>query len=111
MNLFKGIFQCLLKWNDGYLSQNGKFQDLFLSLSTGTPRLTRFFGPEKNRVKGKPRYRRSILLLKPGNMKAQSPLFSEIQTLFLGFFIYLIHPFKEGIMTTFFSIKNQCGVK
>ena len=35
--------------------------------STGTPPLTRFFGPGKNRVKGKPRYRRSILVLKPQN--------------------------------------------
>ena len=34
---------------------------------TGTPPLTRFFGPGKNRVKGKPRYRRSILVLKPQN--------------------------------------------
>ena len=34
---------------------------------TGTPPLTRFFGPGKNRVKGKPRYRRSILVLKPKN--------------------------------------------
>ena len=33
--------------------------------STGTPPLTRFFGPGKKRVKGKPRYRRSILVLKP----------------------------------------------
>ena len=31
--------------------------------STGTPPLTRFFGPGKNSVKGKPRYRRSILVL------------------------------------------------
>jgi hypothetical protein len=35
--------------------------------NTGTPPLTRFFGPWKNRVKGKPRYRRSILVLKPKN--------------------------------------------
>ena len=35
--------------------------------STGPPPLTRFFGPGKNRVKGKPRYRRSILVLKPQN--------------------------------------------
>ena len=34
---------------------------------TGTPPLTRFFGPQKNRVKGKPRYRRSILILKHQN--------------------------------------------
>ena len=46
---------------------------------TGTPPLTRFFGPGKNRVKGKPSYRRSILVLKPqtGNMTAQSPLFEQ----------------------------------
>ena len=36
-----------------------------LSKYIGTPPLTRFFGPRKNRVKGKPRYRRSILVLKP----------------------------------------------
>ena len=35
--------------------------------STGTPPLMRFFGPGKNRVKGKPRYRRSNLVLKPKN--------------------------------------------
>ena len=29
-------------------------------ICTGTPPLTRFFGPGKNRVKGKPCYRRSI---------------------------------------------------
>ena len=34
---------------------------------TGTPPLTRFFEPGKNRVKGKPCYRRSILVLKPQN--------------------------------------------
>ena len=34
---------------------------------TGSPPLTRFFGPEKNRVKGKPCYRRSIFVLKQGN--------------------------------------------
>jgi hypothetical protein len=35
--------------------------------NTGTPPLTRFLGPWKNCVKGKPRYRRSILVLKPKN--------------------------------------------
>ena len=35
--------------------------------STGTPPLTRFFGPDKNHVKGKQRYRRSILVLKSQN--------------------------------------------
>ena len=34
---------------------------------TGTSFLTRVFGPDKNRVKGKPRYRRGILVLKPPN--------------------------------------------
>ena len=36
---------------------------LLFSFSTGTPPLTRFFGPWKNCVKGKPRCRRSILIL------------------------------------------------
>ena len=40
---------------------------LKLQVHTGTPPLTRFFGPGENRVKGKPRYRRSILVLKPQN--------------------------------------------
>ena len=44
-----------------------KFQVQGYKISTGTPPLTRFFGPGKNRVKGKPRYRRSILVLKPPN--------------------------------------------
>ena len=39
---------------------------------TGTPPLTRFFGPGKNRDKGKPRYRRSILVLKPKNGEYES---------------------------------------
>ena len=41
-------------------------------INTGTPPLTRFFGPGKNRVKGKPRYRRSILVLKPQNGEFES---------------------------------------
>ena len=46
---------------------------------TGTPPLTRFFGPGINRVKGKPRYRRSILVLKSknGEYETQSPLFEQ----------------------------------
>ena len=43
-----------------------------LVMSTGTPPLTRFFGHVKNRVKGKPRYRRSILVLKPHNGEYES---------------------------------------
>ena len=34
---------------------------------TGTPPLTRFFGTQKNRVKGKPSYRRTFLVLKQEN--------------------------------------------
>ena len=40
---------------------------LLLLNNTGTPPLTQFFGPGKNRGKGKPRYRRSILVLKHKN--------------------------------------------
>ena len=40
--------------------------------TTGTPPLTRFFGPGENRVKGKPRYRRSNLVLKPQNGEYES---------------------------------------
>ena len=45
--------------------------------TTGTPPLTRFFGPKENRVKGKPRYRRSDLVVKSknGEFFFQSPLF------------------------------------
>ena len=54
--------------------------------STGTPPLTRFFGPGKNSVKGEPRYRRSILILKPqkGNLNFQSPLFEQNFTTYLS---------------------------
>ena len=44
-----------------------------LNGATGTPPLTRFFGPVENRVKGKPRYMRSILVLKPKNGEYVSP--------------------------------------
>ena len=46
---------------------------------TGTPPLTQFFGAGKNHVKGKPHYRRSILVLKPqnGEFEIQSPLFTS----------------------------------
>ena len=50
--------------------------------STGTPPVTRFFGPWKNRVKEKPRYRRSILVLKPqnGEFEASKSTFSLVFT-------------------------------
>ena len=38
-----------------------------IKICTGTPPLTRFFGPVENWLKGKPSYRRSILVLKLGN--------------------------------------------
>ena len=44
----------------------------YIIVTTGTPPLTRFFGPGKNRVKGKPFYRRSILVLKPKNGEYES---------------------------------------
>ena len=45
-----------------------KHHHWFLTIhTTGTPPLTRFFGTQKNRVKGKPRYRRSVLLVKQEN--------------------------------------------
>ena len=40
--------------------------------STGTPPLMRFFGPGKNRVKGIPHDRRSILVLKLQNGEYES---------------------------------------
>ena len=47
--------------------------------------LTRFFGPGKNIVKGKPHYRRSILVLKPKNGEYESSKFT-----FSLFFYYWI---------------------
>ena len=39
---------------------------------TGTLPLTRFFGTQKSRAKGKPRYRRIILVLKPQDGEYES---------------------------------------
>ena len=49
------------------------FLKSYLKCNTGTPPLTWFFGPWDNRVKGKPRYRRSILVLKPQNGEFELP--------------------------------------
>ena len=58
---------------DPRIYQNDKRKEL----CTGTPPLTRIFWPGKNRVKGKLRFRMSILVQKTqkGEYKAQSPLF------------------------------------
>ena len=47
---------------------------------TGTPPLTLFIGPGINRVKGKLRYRRSILILKPqnGEFESSKSIFSQV---------------------------------
>ena len=54
-------------------------KEAFEVVSTGTPPLTRFFGPGKNRAKGKPRYR-SILVLKPqnGEFEGSKSTFSQV---------------------------------
>ena len=56
LDLIRHMNSIMLIYRTNYFEEN-----------TGTPPLTRFFWPGKNRVKGKPRYRRSILVLKPQN--------------------------------------------
>ena len=53
---------------------------LYIYYYTGTPPLTWFFGPGENRVKGKPCYRRSILVLKPqnGEFDSSKSTFSQV---------------------------------
>ena len=51
----------------------------------GTPPLTPVLRPRKNRVKGNPRYRRSILVLKPQNEEFTSVKL-QLQTLHLNVF-------------------------
>jgi hypothetical protein len=41
--------------------------------NTGTPPLTRFLGNQKNRVKGKPHYRRTIIEIKLENETFELP--------------------------------------
>ena len=45
--------------------------------TSGTPPLTLFFGPGKNRVKGKPEEYFSNKTPKQGNLQIQSPLFPK----------------------------------
>ena len=74
---------------------------------TGTPPLTRFFGPGKNSVKGKPRNRRSILVVKPqtGEFVIQSPLFAEF--LLVLNCIHIFHKVKRNLMQGTFSNTNS----
>ena len=71
---------------------------------TGTPPLTRFFGPGKNRVKGKPRYRRSILVLKPQNGEFEnskstfSLVFTSVKLQLQSLHLYLFHKVKRNLM-------------
>ena len=55
-----------------YLQQKISWRQSTWFWATGTPPLTRFFRPGKNSVKGKPRYRRSILVLKLQNGEYES---------------------------------------
>ena len=74
---------------------------------TGTPPLTWFFGPGKNRVKGKPRYRRSILVLKPQNRE-----FESSKSTFLWIFDILKSTFWANVHYISISIWNgKCPVK
>ena len=84
-------------WRDVHSSKIIFFASLNHSLLwiTGTPPLTRFFGPRKNRVKGKPRYRRSILVLKPLNREFEnlrstsSLLFTSVKLQLQSLHLYL----------------------
>ena len=55
------------KKTNGTFVVQWSFEKLDFFPITGTPPLTRFFGTRKTRVKGKPRYRRNILVLTPQN--------------------------------------------
>ena len=46
--------------------KNTGYNGAIMVHTSGTPPLTLFFGPGKNRVKGKPRYRRSTKTPKRG---------------------------------------------
>ena len=70
---------------------------------TGTPPLTRFFGPWENCVKGKPHYRRSILVLKPKNGEYTYKYkvhffasFSSVKLQLQSLHLYLFLKSKEG---------------
>ena len=64
--------ECFIYSAAAYFSDRNSEQRFVNFLDTGTPPLTQFFWPRKNRVKGKPRYRRSILVLKPQNGEFES---------------------------------------
>ena len=62
-------------------------------MNTGTPPLTRFVGLGKNSVKGKPHYRRSILVLEPQNGEYESP-----KSTFLGLFNFQSPLFEQSAL-------------
>ena len=74
--------------------------------NTGTPPLTRFFGPGKNRVKGKPRYRRSILVLKPknGEYVSSKSTFLKISQVYSPSISFFCVPTNELIVVKYISI-------
>ena len=91
----------------------------FVSKSTGTPPLTRFFGPWKNRVKGELRYKRSILVLKPQNVEFEdskstfSLVFTSVK-LHLHSLHLICHKAKRDLMqgilihfSTLFNTRNS----
>ena len=71
---------------------------------TGTPPLTRFFGPGKNRVKGKPRYRRSILVLKPQNGE-----FETLKSTFSIVFTSVQLKLQLQLLHLYLSSKRNCS--
>ena len=73
------------------VKNTNKFLNLYI-YDTGTPPLTRFFEPGKNRVKGKLRYSRSILVLKPQNGEFESSK-STFLRFSLDSFIYFFPSF------------------
>ena len=75
---------------------------------------TRFFGPGKKRIKGKPRYRRSSLVLKPqnGEYESSKSTFLWISNFFfLDFFIHGVPIIDIFFLKTRMSFNIQCLTK
>ena len=68
---------------------------------------SRYFGTQKNRVKGKPRYRRSILVLKPKNGEYSRPkstfllVFTSVKLQLQSLHLYLFLKVKKDLMLGF----------